>query len=178
MTIEEVGCVYALGNEALPGLIKIGMTANLKRRVSELSSASLPEEFYVVAYIPTKDLPVSSIRLENKVHKLLFNYRVSMHREFFEISESKVKSILKSISENGGCISEDISIRKTPLRGNVTGSKSKYTYNKHFKERSEYLNNQVKMLNNQWDKLSSRNKEVRRQLNEVEKNLSECHYRL
>lgn len=79
--------IYILTNEAMPGLIKIGMTTdNVGARIGQLSSASgvpLAFECYFAAEVG------DGVRLERTLHQLFSEHRVNPKREFFRIDPEK-----------------------------------------------------------------------------------------
>lgn len=79
--------VYVLTNEAMPGLIKIGMTADsVGARVSQLSAHSgvpLPFECYFAAEVP------DHVKLEKILHQLFGDARLNPKREFFKLDPEK-----------------------------------------------------------------------------------------
>lgn len=77
-----VGWVYVLANEAMPGVLKVGMTTSTpEKRAKELSSSSgVPYPFDVVSRYRTND-PWGH---EKQVHEMLARYRVNQGREFFK----------------------------------------------------------------------------------------------
>lgn len=88
------GFVYVLGNQAMPGIYKIGMTDRSPwSRCDELSSATaVPYHFNVLAFIPTED----ALSLEQDIHEYFESARCSPKREFFKIGFSR---IISDISE-------------------------------------------------------------------------------
>ncbi len=80
--------VYMLTNEAMPGLVKIGLTTDsVENRVAQLSSHSgvpLPFECYFAAEVG------DASRIENILHQLFSENRVNPRREFFRIDAEKV----------------------------------------------------------------------------------------
>ena len=80
--------IYVLVNEAMPGLVKIGLTTdNVESRISQLSMHSgipLPFECYFAAEV--KDCA----KLEKTLHQLFSEYRINPKREFFKIDPEKV----------------------------------------------------------------------------------------
>ena len=84
-TINE-GYVYAMNNEAMPGLIKIGMTTDSpEERAKELSSATgVPFPFKVIVCKKVHNPKVK----EAAIHELLstLGFRVNERREFFNCS--------------------------------------------------------------------------------------------
>lgn len=79
--------VYILTNEAMPGLIKIGLTTDsLQARLTSLSSHTgvpLPFECYFAAEV--KDCA----RTEKILHQLFADARVNPKREFFRLAPEK-----------------------------------------------------------------------------------------
>lgn len=80
--------VYVLTNEAMPGIVKIGMTADsVESRISSLNSHSgvpLPFECYFAAEVD------SCTRVEKVLHQLFSEHRINPKREFFRIEPEKV----------------------------------------------------------------------------------------
>lgn len=76
------GHVYILTNEAMPGLLKIGMTTGSPElRAAQLSSTGVPYPFILQFYVSSPNCG----ELEAWVHDALSEYRVSSGKEFFEI---------------------------------------------------------------------------------------------
>lgn len=79
--------VYILTNEAMPGIVKIGMTADsVESRLVSLNSHSgvpLPFECYFAAEVD------SCSRVERILHKLFSEQRINPKREFFRIEPEK-----------------------------------------------------------------------------------------
>lgn len=80
--------VYVLTNEAMPGIVKIGMTTDsVEGRISSLNSHSgvpLPFECYFAAEVD------SCTRVEKVLHQLFSEHRINPKREFFRIEPEKV----------------------------------------------------------------------------------------
>lgn len=80
--------VYILTNEAMPGLVKVGLTTDsVESRISQLSTHSgvpLPFECYFAAEVNDCG------KLEKALHKLFSEHRVNPKREFFKIDPEKV----------------------------------------------------------------------------------------
>lgn len=77
------GFVYILGNPVFPGVFKVGMTeCSPSLRCKELSSSTaVPEPFVLVAYYEFENARM----VEQEIHSLLHNHRVSGNREFFDL---------------------------------------------------------------------------------------------
>lgn len=80
--------IYVLTNEAMSGLVKVGLTTDsVESRISQLSAHSgvpLPFECYFAAEV--KDCA----KLEKTLHQLFSEGRVNPKREFFKIDPEKV----------------------------------------------------------------------------------------
>ncbi len=80
--------VYVLTNEAMPGLVKVGLTTDtVEARISHLSSHSgvpLPFECYFAAEVQ------DCSRIEKILHQLFAELRVNPKREFFRVDPEKV----------------------------------------------------------------------------------------
>jgi hypothetical protein len=84
--------IYILTNEAMPGLVKIGYTTDLRQRMRELSSPSgvpLAFECHYAAEVP------EHVKVEGLMHQLFSEHRVNPRREFFRISPEKAVTALK-----------------------------------------------------------------------------------
>lgn len=80
--------VYILTNEAMPSVVKIGLTNDsVEARISQLSAHSgvpLPFECYFAAEV--KDCA----KLEKTLHQLFSENRINPKREFFKVDPEKV----------------------------------------------------------------------------------------
>lgn len=80
--------VYVLTNEAMPGLVKIGITTDsVESRIAQLSSHSgvpLRFECHYAAEV------VDEGRVEKILHQLFSDHRINKNREFFKIDPEKV----------------------------------------------------------------------------------------
>lgn len=80
--------IYVLTNEAMPGLVKVGLTnGSVEERLTQLSTASgvpLPFECYFAAEVD------NAAALERKLHQLFAESRVNPKREFFRVDPEKV----------------------------------------------------------------------------------------
>jgi magnesium-transporting ATPase (P-type) len=91
------GWVYVLTNEHMPGVVKIGQTANdPKNRASELHTTGVPSGF-VVEYQALFD---DYARIERSVHRALVEHRVSSNREFFRIDVARAILAIRDASSN------------------------------------------------------------------------------
>lgn len=91
-----IGHVYILRNEAMPGLVKIGMTAReVGKRIHELNTTGVPFDFELVKAVRAPDCA----KLEAAVHARLADCRVNNGREFFLCPEDKAVSVLREEHE-------------------------------------------------------------------------------
>ncbi|MEV5831144.1 GIY-YIG nuclease family protein [Spirillospora sp. NPDC052242] len=102
MTGHTVGFVYVLSNEAMPGIVKVGMTGNLAEdRAKHLHGTAVPlpfeVEFRVVTSFPSK--------VERKAHDILDPWRVAPNREFFRVSpEDATNAVKEALQEEAGIL--------------------------------------------------------------------------
>lgn len=75
------GFVYVLGNDAMPGIYKVGMTTKPPmERMDQLSSATAcPTPFWLAMFVQV-EYPLA---VEQEVHAALSDARVNDSREFF-----------------------------------------------------------------------------------------------
>ena len=76
----EKGIVYVLTNDYMPGLVKIGYTAqSIKERLKELDKTGTPWPFRCHFAIETERYK----EIEKLAHEAFAGYRVRENREFF-----------------------------------------------------------------------------------------------
>jgi T5orf172 domain len=91
--MTEPGWVYAMSNESMPGLIKIGFTS---RSPSErLEEANAPSTFgpptpYRIEFAKRV---LNANQREKMIHRILSRDRVNMSREFFRVSLEVVRDV-------------------------------------------------------------------------------------
>ncbi len=107
------GFVYVLTNDYMPGVVKIGYTAqSIKERLKELDKTGTPWPFRCHFAIETERYK----EIEKLVHEAFAGYRVRENREFFKISPEKAVAALRisgakelmlddeAVDENGNTI--------------------------------------------------------------------------
>lgn len=99
MPKHTIGFVYVLSNEAMPGIVKVGMTKRLAEdRAKDLYGTSVPLAFDVEFRAATSHAKM----VEDKSHAILAPLRVAANREFFRATPSEaidaVKEALLSVS--------------------------------------------------------------------------------
>ena len=91
------GYVYILTNAAMPGYVKIGMSArpDVSDRVRQLdnTSAPLPFEVYYAARVP------DCRKLERTLHFVFGEKRARSSREFFRIEPDLAKAIIELVAD-------------------------------------------------------------------------------
>ncbi len=88
------GWVYILTNEAMPGLVKIGLTTRTpKERAAELSSATgVPLPFVVAWARAVSDCAT----VEKAVHRMLDDKRVNGKRESFRVDVATARQVIEA----------------------------------------------------------------------------------
>lgn len=88
----ESGFVYALKNDLMPGVFKVGFTAqNPDKRANQLTQKyGLPSPFLVIEFWRTKDPYI----VEQRIHELLSTKKKS--GEFFAIEFNELKKVISS----------------------------------------------------------------------------------
>ena len=92
----DQGYIYVLTNEAMPGLVKIGVTraSDPQSRVSSLYNTSVPLPFD----LHYAGLVTNARRVETALHNAFDHRRINHNREFFEIEPEQATGILELIA--------------------------------------------------------------------------------
>ena len=85
------GVVYILTNPYMPGLVKIGKTTNLNRRLGELYKTGVPEPFSCPLAVRVEDTSV----IEQGLHATFAAQRINPNREFFKVDLESAKAALR-----------------------------------------------------------------------------------
>jgi hypothetical protein len=97
MTDEDVGYLYILSNQAMPGIYKIGVTSrdDLSKRIDELyvGQTSVPLPFDVEFACKVKDYK----QVEKIIHNTFLDYRINSSREFFDVNPERIIPLLKHL---------------------------------------------------------------------------------
>ena len=90
---NEYGIVYLLTNPVMPGLVKIGMTAqeDIEKRMRELYTTGVPVPFECQFACKVKKGDCGKI--EKALHTAFAPQRVNANREFFRIQVEQAKAI-------------------------------------------------------------------------------------
>lgn len=106
----EYGIVYLLTNPVMPGLVKIGMTAqeDIEKRMKELYTTGVPVPFECQFACEVKKTDCAKI--EKALHKAFEPQRINANREFFQIKIEQAKAILELFHHEDvtGEVSEEI----------------------------------------------------------------------
>jgi hypothetical protein len=87
--------VYILTNEAMPGLVKIGMTTTpVESRMLGLDTTGVPLPFECYYAARVTDMP----RVEKALHEAFGDHRVRKSREFFRLDPYRAKVILELLA--------------------------------------------------------------------------------
>ena len=88
---QQFSYVYVLGNESMPGIVKIGYTdKEPKSRALEISSATgVPTSFKVLKEYAFASLARAQAE-EKRLHSIFEEQRVNTNREFFRLSVDQV----------------------------------------------------------------------------------------
>ena len=84
------GYVYASSSPAFPGLIKIGKSINVDRRMAQLNTSCAPSPHVILVIAPS----FNNTRDERLAHDYFSSYR--REGEFFQVSEEEVREYFKS----------------------------------------------------------------------------------
>lgn len=87
--------VYILTNEAMPGLVKIGLTTDLKARMSQLYSTGVPLPFNCEYAAIVAD----AAAVEKALHIAFGDKRLHDRREFFEIDPVQARVVLELLAQ-------------------------------------------------------------------------------
>lgn len=91
----EYGIVYLVTNPVMPGLVKIGMTAqeDIDKRLKELYTTGVPMPF--VCEFACRVKKSDCTKIENALHTAFAPQRINASREFFRIQVDQAKAILE-----------------------------------------------------------------------------------
>jgi hypothetical protein len=130
---KEIGYVYILENEAMPGIYKIGVTGreDLDERINELynGKTNIPLPFACVFACKVENYK----NVEKIIHNAFLDNRVNPNREFFTINPDRVIPLLKhlQIEEATANIAEKINetVPETDKDASTNYSKKRPKFN-------------------------------------------------
>ena len=95
MSSKSTGYIYVITNKAMPGIVKIGYSKNVSKRVNSFYSSNVPFPFEVYA-----TLEGVSESADKEIHKMLpVSLRVNDNREFFNITPEYAYDVLFQIAK-------------------------------------------------------------------------------
>ena len=91
----DYGIVYLLTNPVMPGLVKIGMTAqeDIDKRMKELYTTGVPVPFECKFACKVKKC--DCLKIEKALHKAFDPQHINQNREFFRINLEQAQAILE-----------------------------------------------------------------------------------
>jgi hypothetical protein len=102
------GYVYALSNRFMPGLLKIGHTNSLSRRLAQISDgAGVPAPFEIFCFVEVADRRAR----ERELHGIFAADRVNTAREFFKTPAAHVEREFQRLRDDE---------RKAPVADNTS----------------------------------------------------------
>lgn len=103
----DYGIVYLLTNLVMPGLVKIGMTAqeDIDKRMKELYTTGVPVPFECKFACKVKKS--DCLKIEKALHKAFDPQRINQNREFFRINVEQAQAILELFHHED--VTEDVS---------------------------------------------------------------------
>lgn len=128
--MNDIGIIYILTNDSMPGLIKIGSTKDIKERLKSLDRTGVPTPFKLYYAIEIENYK----QKEKQLHQGYAKDRVRPNREFFRIEPENATAMLKalggrevdntyidiSIDESGSVISTDFYDNRLPVKSSTT----------------------------------------------------------
>ena len=101
---SNAGIVYALANESMPDLVKIGCTdrENVQARMKELFSTGVPCPFECIEAVRIDEYK----EVERLLHRVFEPNRYYAKREFFEVSVEQVQALFSLL--NGADAKPDV----------------------------------------------------------------------
>lgn len=88
--------VYLITNPSMPGLVKIGKTNDLVRRLAELNNTSVPTPFTLDHYVELSSERVAH-QVEQATHAALAAQRVAPNREFFRVTLAQAVGAVEQV---------------------------------------------------------------------------------
>lgn len=117
--------IYVLTNPAMPGMVKIGYTIDLKQRLKGLDSTSVPLPFRCEYALQVSD----SLAAEKLLHDAFGDRRIRDNREFFEVDASRVIAAMKLTGGEDVTPSDDVASDEAGIAALAKPSKRKADVN-------------------------------------------------
>ena len=94
---SKVGYVYILTNPAMPGIIKIGYTNDIGRRLRDLDTTGVPQPYEPFFSVKTSKYELLEKVIHRELDKLT-DTRLRTNREFFKMEPDMARDLLLNIS--------------------------------------------------------------------------------
>ena len=117
--------IYVLTNPAMPGMVKIGYTIDLKQHLRGLDSTSVPLPFRCEYALQVSD----SLAAEKLLHDAFGDRRIRDNREFFEVDASRVIAAMKLTGGEEVAPSDDVASDEAGIAALAKPSKRKADVN-------------------------------------------------
>ena len=117
--------IYVLTNPAMPGMVKIGYTIDLKQHLRGLDSTSVPLPFRCEYALQVSD----SLAAEKLLHDAFGDRRIRDNREFFEVDASRVIAAMKLTGGEEVTPSDDVASDEAGIAALAKPSKRKADVN-------------------------------------------------
>ncbi|MBQ1563991.1 GIY-YIG nuclease family protein [Candidatus Saccharibacteria bacterium] len=92
------GYVYILVNPVMPGIIKIGFTKDIKRRLRDLDTTGVPQPYEPYFSVKTKKYQLLEKVIHRELDKLT-DSRLRNNREFFKMDPDVARDLLLNVSQ-------------------------------------------------------------------------------
>ena len=119
--------VYILKNEFMPGLIKIGRTDDLTKRLKQLYTTSLPHPFEVHYAAIVED----AVRDEMWLHSIFADRRLKNNREFFDVSPELAALALKRVELSEAKPDSGLTPEQEKVVDEVNEKRSRFHFSKY-----------------------------------------------
>jgi hypothetical protein len=117
--------VYILTNEAMPGLVKIGLTsADLAGRIKQLFQTGVPLPIELFFACEVED----GAFVEGRPHDAFGDHRVSRNREFFRIAPERVQAALSLASKRDIRLGDDEVFETPEDKADVVAAKRRVRF--------------------------------------------------
>lgn len=114
---SDPGFIYAVRNEYMPGLIKIGLTrVGVSQRVHSLST-TYPRPWTILTSIKVNHVAA----VEKALHEFFWCHRVDQGREFFNVDEDQIENTYQICASIDGLTDKPFAPDHVLIPGNSMG---------------------------------------------------------
>jgi len=103
--------VYVLTNESMEGMVKIGRTKNIEKRIKFLDNTSVPLPFQCFYAAEVKNAAL----VEGKLHRIFVDKRIRTNREFFRVDANQVREAIQLAEIKDVTPKADIFVEKSDV---------------------------------------------------------------